>query len=95
MYKADNNQIGFLQMLHTVATQNITYHCKNSVAFYDAISKTYRKGLKLLGWNDVEFTPRGNQKLRYSVFVDECKVSRENKIIAYLYSFKLYICNTI
>lgn len=81
-------------MLHTVAKQNITYHCKNSVAFYDAINKTHRKGLKLLGWNDVEFTPRGNQKLRYSVFEDECKVRRKNKIIVNLYSFKLYIRNT-
>lgn len=74
-YKADSNQIGFLQLLSVTAVQNITYHCQNTVAYFDTTLKTYRKGLKFLGWNDVEITPRGNQRLRYTVLEDECRVS--------------------
>lgn len=74
-YKADNNQINFLQLLSKHAQQNITYHCKNSVAYFDYERKTYRKSLKLLAWNDVELVPRGNQRLRYEMIIDECRVS--------------------
>lgn len=74
-YKADSNQIGFLQLLSVRATQNVTYHCRNSVAYFDLEHKTYRRGVKLLGWNDAEITPRGNNKFRYTVEEDECRVS--------------------
>lgn len=74
-YKADSNQIGFLQLLSKLAYQNITYHCKNSIGYFDSIRKTYRKGMKFLTWNDAELTPRGNQRLRYEMITDECKVS--------------------
>ena len=77
-YKADKNQIGFLQLLSVTAAQNITYHCKNSVAYFDLISRTYTKGLKLLSWNDVELLPRGNARLRYSVSEDDCRVKTHN-----------------
>lgn len=76
-YKADSNQIGFLQLLSKQADQNVTYHCKNSVAYFDAERKSYRRGLKLLAWNDAELLGRGNQRLKYEVSLDECK-SREN-----------------
>ena len=29
--------------------------------------------MKLLTWNDVELTPRGNQRLRYEMIMDECR----------------------
>lgn len=75
-YKADSNQVGFLQLLSTGAVQNITYHCKNSVGYFDASGKTFRKGLKLLGWNDAEILPRSNnQRLQYEVVEDTCRVS--------------------
>lgn len=74
-YKADSNQIGFLQLLSTKAEQNITYHCKKSVAYYDVTKHTYRRGLKLLAWNDAELTPRGNHKFKYEATEDECRVS--------------------
>lgn len=72
-YKADSTQIGFLQLLSAQATQNITYHCKNSVAYFDATKHTFRKGLKLMSWGDIEITPKGN-KLRYEVIKDGCRV---------------------
>lgn len=74
-YKADSNQIGFLQLLSKNAYQNITYHCKNSIGYFDSERKTYRKGMKFLTWNDAELTPRGNQRLRYEMIIDECRVS--------------------
>lgn len=57
------------------ATQNLTYHCKKSIGYLDAETKSYKKGLKLVGYNDAEITPRGNPKMRYDTIEDECKVS--------------------
>lgn len=78
-YKADSNQLGFLQLSSAHATQNITYHCKNSVAYYDAAKNTYRKGLKMLAWNDAELVPKGAERLRYEAIVDDCQVRVEGR----------------
>lgn len=72
-YKSDSNQLGFLQLLSTAAQQNLTYHCKNSVAYHDAAKNTYRKAVKFLAYNDAEITARGNQRFRYDVLEDGCK----------------------
>lgn len=77
-YKADSNQLGFLQILSTHATQNITYHCKKSVAYYDEEKKSHRRSLKLLAWNDAELTARGSQRLKYEALEDGCRVSFTN-----------------
>lgn len=73
-YKADSNQLGFLQILSSQATQNITFHCKNIVANFDKTRNTYRYGLKLLAWNDAEITARGSQRLKYEAIEDGCQV---------------------
>lgn len=93
-YKSDTNQISFLQLLSSNAEQNITYHCKNSVGYFDTERRTYRRGLKLLGWNDLELTPRGNQRSRYEMIVDECRVSiKFNEVNQFKLLFKYTIQN--
>lgn len=72
-YKADSNQIGFLQLLSASASQNITYHCRNSVAYYNKEKNSYRQSLKFLAWNDAELTARGPQRLRYEALQDDCQ----------------------
>ncbi|KAG5898590.1 hypothetical protein JTB14_016601 [Gonioctena quinquepunctata] len=75
-YKADSTQIGFLHLLSSKATQNITYHCKKSAAYFDVTRHTFRKGIKLMSSNDVEITPKG--KLRYEALTDECRYRKNS-----------------
>lgn len=84
-YKADSNQLGFLQILSEHATQNITYHCKKTVANYHEEKKSHRFGLKLLAWNDAEITAKGPQRLRYEATEDGCKVN--NKVFFFFFFF--------
>ena len=73
--------MSFLRMLSLQATQNFTYTCLNSVAWYDNSNRGYEKSLKLLGHNDDEFSAMQNKP---NVTVDGCRVST-----------KLYVCNVI
>ena len=72
-YKADSNQLGFMQLLSTHATQNVTFHCKNTIAYFDAAKNNHRRGLKLMTWNDNELLPKGPQRLRYESTEDGCQ----------------------
>lgn len=72
-YKADGNQMSFLQLLSSGASQEITYHCKNSIAVFDATKKSFRSALRLMTTSDTELNARGNNKLRYRVVEDGCK----------------------
>ena len=65
----------FLQLLSTRSSQNLTYHCRNSVANYDAEERSHKKALKILGWNDIELNAMGKKMFKYEVGEDECKVT--------------------
>lgn len=76
-YKADKVQLTFLQLLSSTAYQNVTYHCRNSVAYYDKAERNYRKAVRFMASNDLELVARRPRKARYSVVLDECKLSQD------------------
>lgn len=65
-------QLAFLRILSTSATQEITYHCKNSIAYMDAESANVKKALKLLSFADAEIKAEGSRRITYSVLEDGC-----------------------
>lgn len=68
-------QLAFMRLLANHASQNITYHCKNSVAYMDEDAGNLRKAVILQGSNDVELVAEGNSRFTYTVLVDGCSVS--------------------
>ena len=76
-YKADQIQLTFLQLLSSEATQEITYLCKNSVAYYDERRGNFNMAAKFMTHNDVELVAERPVKLRYDVSLDECRVCME------------------
>lgn len=65
-------QLAFLRLLSSRASQNITYHCKNSIAYMDHTSGNVKKALRLMGSNEGEFKAEGNSKFTYTVLEDGC-----------------------
>jgi collagen type I/II/III/V/XI/XXIV/XXVII alpha len=68
-------QLAFMRLLANRASQNITYHCKNSIAYLDEETGSLNKAVLLQGSNDVELVAEGNSRFTYSVLVDGCSVS--------------------
>lgn len=67
-----NIQLTFLRLMATEASQNITYHCKNSVAYMDQETGNLKKALLLQGSNEIEIRAEGNSRFTYSVTEDGC-----------------------
>lgn len=65
-------QMTFMRLMSNQASQNITYHCKNSIAYMDSASGNLKKALLLQGSNDVEIRAEGNSRFTYSVMEDGC-----------------------
>ncbi|MEQ2214507.1 hypothetical protein XENOCAPTIV_010229, partial [Xenoophorus captivus] len=70
-------QIKLLQLLSKESHQNVTYHCKNSMAFKDEQTSNLKKALVLRGANGQELRAQGNNRLRYAVIEDGCSVSHK------------------
>ncbi|KFP30180.1 Collagen alpha-1(I) chain, partial [Colius striatus] len=60
-------QLTFLRLMSTEASQNITYHCKNSVAYMDQDTGNLKKALLLQGANEIEIRAEGNSRFTYGV----------------------------
>lgn len=65
-------QLAFLRLLSARASQRITYHCKNSIAYIDAENGNVKKALKLLTSTEAEIKAEGNSKFTYTVLEDSC-----------------------
>ena len=61
--------------MSTEATQNVTYHYKNSVAYMDQETGNLKKALLLQGANEIEIRAEGNSRFTYGVTEDGCTVS--------------------
>lgn len=68
-------QMTFIRLLSKEASQTITYHCKNSVAYKDQKTGNLKKAIILKGANDLELKAEGNSRFRYTVLEDSCSVS--------------------
>lgn len=66
-------QLKLLQLLSSQARQNLTFHCRNSVAHRDA-GGSLKKAMILRGSNGQELRAQGNPRLRYTVTEDGCSV---------------------
>ena len=64
-----------LQLLSKESHQNVTYHCKNSMAFKDDKNSNLKKAVVLRAFNGQELRAQGNARLRYTVIEDGCSVS--------------------
>lgn len=71
-----NIQLTFLRLMSSDASQNITYHCKNSIAYMDQASGNLKKALLLQGSNEIEIRAEGNSRFTYTVTEDGCTVRR-------------------
>jgi len=65
-------QLAFMRLLSNQASQNITYHCKNSVAYMDDESGNLKKAVLLQGSNDVELRAEGNSRFTFNILEDGC-----------------------
>merc|ERR1712059_37362 len=74
-YKADSNQMNYLQLMSTTAEQTITFHCKSTVAHMNPRGNK-RKAITLMAWNDLEISHRG--KAKYTVLMDNCQPRRNS-----------------
>merc|ERR1712190_11828 len=49
-YKADSNQLSYLQLLSTSAEQTVTFNCKNTVAYMNPRNQA-RNAITFMAWN--------------------------------------------
>ncbi|KFV91923.1 hypothetical protein N326_06882, partial [Eurypyga helias] len=62
-----NIQMTFLRLLSTEGSQNVTYHCKNSIAYMDEETGHLKKAILIQGSNDED-----TSRFTYSVLEDGC-----------------------
>lgn len=74
-YVQFSSQLAFLRLLSDRARQNITYHCKDSVAWYDEQLKDVTKSIRMKTSNGVIIDSSSSNKFKPRVLKDNCRVS--------------------
>jgi len=84
-------QMTFMRMLSASAAQNVTFDCVNSVVWFDKAGSTYRKAMKLMGSNEMEFTATSPEHERPTAHEDGCETgSATSKSVLEVRSRKLH-----
>lgn len=68
-------QLKLLQLLSKEARQNLTYHCRNSIAYRDGKNGALKKALILRAANGQELRAQGSAALRYTAVEDGCSTA--------------------
>jgi len=76
-YKSDGYQIKAIQSISSYATQNVTFHCMNTIAYHDQMINSKYKAVKLMSYNEENLTAEGKRAFRYAVNVDGCKTKSD------------------
>ena len=76
-YVKFSSQLLFLRLLSDRARQTITYHCKNSIAWYDEHLKDVSKSIKIKTANGVIIHSSSSNKFKPRIITDDCRVSKK------------------
>ncbi|XP_072020241.1 collagen alpha-1(II) chain-like [Amphiura filiformis] len=72
-YPVNTIQLTFLRLLTNQARQTVTYHCKNSVAAYDAEARNMDMAMRLITTTEAELSADGKSTFRYDIIKDGCQ----------------------
>lgn len=67
-------QLRLLGLLSKEASQTITYHCRNSVAYRDDKNNNLKKAVVLKAADRTDIKAYGHNRLKYTVIEDGCSV---------------------
>lgn len=73
-YVPHSSQLSFLRLLSDRAVQNITYHCKDSIAWYNDKLHDVTRSIKLKTANGVIIHSSSSNKFKPKVITDDCQV---------------------
>lgn len=65
-------QLTFMRLLSKEASQTLTFHCRNSVAYKDESAGNLKKAAILKGADGVDIRAYGNNRMKYTVSEDSC-----------------------
>ena len=73
-YVSDPSQLEFLQLLSDRASQQITYHCKNSIPWPDEKADGVTNSIKMLTVNGLELHAKSSNKFKPKLLGNDCMV---------------------